>query len=83
MAEKLKHFSAHAAIDRHLSSALPQELTMSGQQSCMFSMAAISAISADFGAPTAPLVAGSIATEKATKNAKMVRAIHIENQMCS
>jgi hypothetical protein len=76
--KKLKHFSAHVAIDWQSSIALSQGLILPGQQSGMSAMTAVSVISADFRAPTAPVVTGSVATDKMIRNARIVRAVCME-----
>jgi hypothetical protein len=66
---KLKHFSAQAAIEAQSSMALSQGLALWGQQS----MSAMADISTGLTLMRAPATAGSIATDRAIKSAKMVR----------
>jgi hypothetical protein len=66
---KLKHFRAQVAIEAQSSMALSQGLALCGQQS----MSAMADTSADFTMMRAPATAGSIATDRAIKSARMVR----------
>jgi hypothetical protein len=70
---KLKHFSAQVAIEAQSSMALSQGLALWGQQS----MSAMADISADFTMMRAPTAAGSIATDRTIRSAKMVRPMLI------
>ena len=72
--EKLKHLSAHAAMDVQSSMAL-HGMAAGGQQSCIGSEIDISV---DARA-AAPAVIGSIATDTAMKTANMVRPMFILN----
>jgi hypothetical protein len=68
---KLKHFSAQVAM-------VPQSMALShgfafGQQSCMSSIADMSACAGDLTLTPAPAAAGSSATDRATRSARMVR----------
>jgi hypothetical protein len=67
---KLKHFRAQAAIEAQSPMALSQGLVMGGQQS---DMSSIADISVDWTATRAPAPAGSIATDRAIRSARMVR----------
>jgi hypothetical protein len=70
--ENVKHLSAHMAIEEQPSIALSQGFAVCGQQS-MSSIADMSAVSVDFtAAPTTP-AAGRMATDKAIRNANIVR----------
>ena len=69
---KLKHFSAQAAIVPQ-SSALSHGFDLWGQQSCISSIADMSAAAGDWVLTPAAPAAGSIATDKAIRRAKMVR----------
>jgi hypothetical protein len=66
---KLKHFSAQVAIEAQSSMALSQGLTLCGQQS----MSAMADISVGLTLMRAPATAGSIATDRTIKSARMVR----------
>ena len=81
---KLKHFSAQVAIEPQSPMTLSQVLAVSqglavwGQQSDMSSMADVSAedavdMSAGLTPRRAPAAAGSIATDRAIRSARMVR----------
>jgi hypothetical protein len=72
---KLKHFSAQVAIEPQSPVVLSQGLAAWGQQSDMSSMADVSAadMSADLTPRRAPAAAGSIATDRAIRSARMVR----------
>ena len=70
---KLKHFSAQAAIEAQSSMPLSQGLALWGQQSGMSSIADMAVISADLTLWRAPAAAGSIATDRAIRSARMVR----------
>jgi hypothetical protein len=69
VAAKLKHFRAQAAIEVQSSMALSQGLALGGQQS----MSAMADVSADLTLMRAPATAGSIATDRAIRTARMVR----------
>ena len=71
---KLKHFSAHVAMDEQSSIDLSHGFAARGQQS-MSSIADISATSADLAIAPMPPTAGSAATENAITSARMVRAM--------
>jgi hypothetical protein len=71
---KLKHFSAHVAMDEQSSIDLSHGFAARGQQS-MSSIADISVMSDDFAIAPTPPMAGSAATENMITSAKMVRAI--------
>jgi hypothetical protein len=71
-AAKLKHFRAQAAIEAQSPIALSQGLVMGGQQS-MSSMADVADISVGMTLTRTPAAAGSIATDRAIRSAKMVR----------
>ena len=76
---KLKHVSAQVAMDPQSAIALSHALALSqvsamwGQQSGMSVMADISVASAEVTLTRAPAAAGSIATDRAIRSARMVR----------
>ena len=76
---KLKHFSTQVAMLPQLSMAWSQGFAMGGQQSCMSSVMDTSSVmdmsaqSGDFELTPAPAAVGSIATDRATRSARMVR----------
>src|SRR5262249_33435565 len=69
--ENPKHLRAQAAIEAQPSIALSQGLASGGQQSSP--IADMSDIPADFRATPIPAAAGSMATDRAITNARMVR----------
>lgn len=70
--EKLKHLSAHAAVDRQSSIPLSDGSASGGQQSCIDSEIDTSA---NFWFTAAMAAIGSVATENITRNASMVRVM--------
>ena len=78
---KLKHFNAQVAMVPQWSMAGPHGFASGGQQSCMSSpmdtssVMDMSAWTGVFTLTPAPAAAGSIATERLTKSARMVRAV--------
>jgi hypothetical protein len=70
---KLKHFSAQAAMVPQPSMALSQGFAGGGQQSCMSSIADMSADADDLALRPTPPAAGRNATDRAIRSAKMVR----------
>ena len=72
VAAKPKHFSAQVAMVPQSSMALSHGFAF-GQQSCMSSIADMSACAGDLTLTPAPAAAGSSATETATRSARMVR----------
>src|SRR5262249_9922826 len=72
---KLKHFSAHVAMVPQLSMAFSHGSAFCGQQSGMSSIADMPAGAGDLTLTPAPLAAGSSATERATRSARMVRPL--------
>ena len=73
---KLKHFSAQFAMVPQSSMALSHGFAF-GQQSCMSSIADMSACAGDLTLTPAPAAAGSSATDRATSSARMVRPMLI------
>jgi hypothetical protein len=74
VAKKLKHFSGHVAMDEQSSHGF----ALWGQQSMssiatMSAMSAISVMSVDFAAILSPTPAGSMATESAMREVRMMR----------
>jgi hypothetical protein len=74
--EKLKHFSAHVAMLPQ-SSICAHGFALCGQQSCISSIIDTSVGSADFDTPALP-AAGSIATDRAIRSARMVRPMRMD-----
>ena len=74
---KLKHFSAQVAMVPQWSMAGPHGFALGGQQSCMSSIADMSAFAGDLTLTPTPAAAGSIATDRATRSAKTVRPMLI------
>jgi hypothetical protein len=78
---KLKHFNAQVAMVPQWSMAGPHGFASGGQQSCMSSLIDTSSVmdmsarSGDFELAPAPAAAGSIATDRLTKSARMVRPV--------
>ena len=78
---KLKHFNAQVAMAPHWSMAEPHGFASGGQQSCMSSLIDTSSVmdmsawSGVFELTPAPAAAGSIATDRLTKSARMVRPV--------
>jgi hypothetical protein len=70
---KLRQLIVQAAIDEHWPSALSQGFTACGQQSSIGSSADIAVMSCGFDLNPAVPVGGSNATDRAIKNANMVR----------
>ena len=76
---KLKHFNRHVAMVPQLSMAWSHGFAIGGQHSCMSSamdmspVMDMSARSGDFEFTLAPAPAGSIATDRLTRSARMVR----------
>ena len=84
---KLKHFSTQVAMLPQSSMAWSQGFAMGGQQSCMPSvidMPSVMDMSAwfgDFELTPAPAATGSIATDRATKRARMVRPTFMDRAL--
>ena len=78
---KLKHFNAQVAMVPQWSMAGPHGFASGGQQSRMSSVIDTSSVmdmsarSGDFELAPAPAAAGSIATDRLTKSARMVRPV--------
>ena len=78
---KLKHFNAQVAMVPQWSMAGPHGFASGGQQSCMSSLIDTSSVmdmsawSGVFELTPAPAAAGSIATDRLTKSARMVRPV--------
>lgn len=78
---KLKHFNAQVAMVPQWSMAGPHGFASGGQQSCMSSLIDTSSVmdmsawSGVFEFTPAPAAAGSIATDRLTKSARMVRPV--------
>ena len=78
---KLKHFKAQVAMVPQLSMAGSHGFAMGGQQSCMLSVMDMSSVldmsarSGDVELTPAPAAAGSIATDRLTRSARMVRPV--------
>jgi hypothetical protein len=72
VAVKLKHFSAQVAMVPQPSMALSHGFAF-GQQSCMSSIADMSACAGDLTLAPAPAAAGTSATDSTTRSARMVR----------
>jgi hypothetical protein len=78
---KLKHFNAQVAMVPQLPMAWSHGFAMGGQQSCissacMSSVIDMSARSGDF--EVTPTAAGSIASDTATRSARMVRPMFMD-----
>ena len=77
----LKHFNAQVAMVPQWSMAGPHGFASGGQQSCMSSLIDTSSVmdmsarSGVFELTPAPAAAGSIATDRLTKSARMVRPV--------
>jgi hypothetical protein len=74
---KPKHFTAQVAMLAQWSMPFSHGLALWGQQSGMSSVMEIPAASSDFTLTPALAAAGSIATERAIRNATMVRVMFI------
>src|SRR4051812_22489186 len=80
----LKHFNAQVAMVPQWSMAGPHGFASGGQQSCMSppidtsSVMGMSTWSGDFERAPAPAAAGSIATDRLTKSARMVRPTRMD-----
>jgi hypothetical protein len=70
--QKLKHFSAHVAMLPQ-SSIWAHGVALLGQQSCISSIMDDSDSAGDLELTPAPPTAGSIATDRAIRSARMVR----------
>jgi hypothetical protein len=76
---KLKHFNAQVAMVPQLSMAGSHGFAIGGQHSCMSSAMDMSSVmdmsarSGDFEFTPLPAAAGSIATDRLTRSARMVR----------
>jgi hypothetical protein len=75
---KLKHFSAQVAMVPQPSMAFSHGLVLWGQQSDMSSVMDMSAGSGDLELTPAPPAAGSIATDRATRSARIVRLMPMD-----
>jgi hypothetical protein len=75
---KLKHFSAQVAMVPQPSMAFSHGLDLWGQQSDMSSVIDMSAGSGDLELTPATPAAGSIATDRATRSARMVRLMPMD-----
>jgi hypothetical protein len=75
---KLKHFSAHVAMRAQSSMAFAHGSAFWGQQSGMSSITDMPAGSGDVTFTPAPTAAGSIATARAMRSARMVRPTLME-----
>jgi len=77
IAKKPQHVSGHVAIDEQLSHGFAlcgqQSMSSIAAISVMSVMAAVSAMSVDFAAILVAAATGSVATEIAMRNTKMVR----------
>ena len=73
---KLEHFSAQVAMVAQ-SSALSHGVALCGQQSDMSSIADMSACAGDLELMPALPAAGSIATDRAIRSARMVRPMRM------
>jgi hypothetical protein len=76
VAAKLKHFRAQAAIEAQSLIALSQGLVTGGQQS----MSSMADISIDWAPRRAPAAAGSIATDRAIRSARIVRPMLMDEE---
>ena len=79
---KLKDLSTHPAMVLQSFMARSQGFAIGGQQSGMASvmdMSSVTDMSARSGDAAAPAAAGSIATERATRSATMVRPLRIRS----
>jgi len=70
---KLKHLSTQVAMAAQSSIAFSHGLALCGQQSVISSIMDMSAASGDFALTPAAPAAGSIATDKAIRTARIVR----------
>jgi len=75
---KLKHFSTQVAMAAQSSMAFPHGFALCGQQSDMSSIMDMSAGSGDLALTPAPPAAGSIATDKAIRTARIVRPMPMD-----
>jgi hypothetical protein len=75
---KLKHLSTQVAMAAQSSMAFSHGFALCGQQSVISSIMDMSAGSGDLTLTPAPLAAGSIATDKATRTARIVRPMPID-----
>ncbi len=76
---KLKHFSAQVAMVPQSSMAFSHGLALWGQQSDISSVIDMSVGSGDLELTPAPLAAGSIATDRATRSARIVRLMPMDH----
>jgi hypothetical protein len=75
--EKLKHFSAHVAMLPQ-SSICAHGFALCGQQSCISSIMDTSVGSVDLELTPALPAAGSVATDRAIRSARMVRPMRMD-----
>jgi hypothetical protein len=74
--EKLKHFSAHVAMLPQ--SSMAHGFALCGQQSSISSIVDMSVGAGDLGFTPALPAAGSIATDRAIRSARMVRPMRMD-----
>ena len=75
---KLKHFSTQLAMAAQSSMAFSHGVALCGQQSVISSIMDMPAGSGDLTLVPAPLAAGSIATDKAIRTARIVRPVPMD-----
>jgi hypothetical protein len=75
---KLKHFNAQVAMTAQSSMVFSHGFALCGQQSLISSIMDISAGSGDLMLTPAPPAAGSIATDKAIRTARIVRPMPMD-----
>ena len=75
---KLKHLSTQVAMAAQSSMAFSHGLALCGQQSVIFSIMDMSAASGDLALTPAPPAAGSIATDKVIRTARIVRPMPMD-----
>ena len=75
---KLKHLSTQLAMAAQSSMAFSHGFALCGQQSVISSIMDMSAGSGDLTLTPAPLAAGSIATDKAIRSARIVRPVPMD-----
>jgi hypothetical protein len=75
---KLKHLSTQVAMAAQSSMAFSHGFALCGQQSVISSIMDMSAGSGDLTFTPAPLAAGSTATDKAIRSAKIVRPMPMD-----
>jgi hypothetical protein len=75
---KLKHLSTQVAMAAQSSMAFSHGLALCGQQSVISSIMDMSVGSGDLTLTPAPPAAGSIATDKAIRTARIVRAMPMD-----